>query len=385
MYSQGEIEAAVAAGALAPEQAASFREFVAQRNNTPTPDEEYFWGVRGFNDYFVTYACVFALVSLGWLGALVPIGARGSPFIGLPNLPVLAPLLVAGGSWGLAEIFTRRRKMALPSWLLTFTFGFGVCAALMLIMAPMVGSAAGGGIAAAVAAAIAALATWGFWLRFRVPVAPAVAVGLGALAIFAVFAMMFGGSRGGGEVLSVVALAVGIGIFAYGMWWDFADPRRVTERSDIALWLHLLAAFLIVFPLASLLGFSRGIGSASAAIVMIVLYVLFALVSLVVNRKALLVAGLFPLVAAFNSFVQTGRTTGRGYGGDGAAAAFGSGSSRMLGGTVLTLVVISAILLLLAIFWSPLRRTLLGILPAALRDRLAPSETTPMEQARRFE
>jgi len=381
MYSQGEIEAAVAAGALAPEQAASFREFVAARNNTPTADEEYFRWIRGYNDIFVAYACMAALVAVGMIGALVPIGGRGAGFGPFPSLPILAPLFVAAASWGLAEIFTLRRRTALPSWLLTISFAFGVLLTLLAILAPMMGSASGVAVLSAVAAAIAAVATWAFWLRFRVPVAPSISVGMGVIAIMALFGVMFAGSRGGGDIMAIIALLIGVGVFAYAMWWDLQDRWRVTERADVALWLHLLAALLLVFPLTALLGVGQGIGSAGSAAVMILLFLLFAFMSLVVNRKALVLTALAPLIQAVNSLIP-GRS-GSSYGGYGGG--YGRSPGDMLGGTVVTVVIISLILLLLAIFWSPVRRGVLGILPARLRERLSPTHETPLEEARRFE
>lgn len=395
MYSQGEIEAAVEAGALAPEQAASLRAFVARRNNTPTADEEYFRYLRGFNDIFVSYACVAALVALGMIGALVPIGGRsGGGFGPFPALPIFAPLLVTAASWGLAEIFTRRRGTAMPSYLLTFTFGFGGFVTLLMIMAPMMNSVAGAAVLAAAAAAIAAVATWGFWLRFRVPLAPAVAVGLAVLAVISLLGVMFAGSRGGGTTISIVSLLLGVGVFAYAMHWDLQDRWRITERNEVGLWLHMLAALLLVFPLTSLLGLSQGIGSTGSALVMIALFLLFALLALLVNRKAILIVALIPLIQAINSLVQgrSGRY-GRGYeaygaetyGGSYGSNAYGGPGGDLFGGTVLTMTIISLILLLLAIFWAPIRRGVLAVVPAGLRGRLAPSDTTPLDDARRFE
>jgi hypothetical protein len=392
MYSQGEIEAAVEAGALAPEQAASFREFVASRNLTPTADEEYFRYMRGFNDVFVSYACIVALVALGMIGALVPIGGRsGGGFGPLPAMPLFAPLLVAVASWGLAEIFTLRRRTATPSYLLTFTFGFGVFLTLLMIVAPMMGSISGTAILAATAAAIAAAATWGFWLRFRAPIAPALAVGLAVLAIISLLGVMFAGNSSGPTTLSIISLLLGVGVFALAMRWDLRDRWRITEGSEVALWLHALAAMMLVFPLTSLLGLSQGIGSTGSAVVMILLFLLFALLALVVNRKAILLIALIPLIQAVNSLIRGGPSRsassydeyGSSYGSS--ANSYGGPGSEMFGGTVVTMVIISLIMLLLAIYWSPIRRSVLGILPAGLRHRLAPSETSPIDQARHFE
>jgi hypothetical protein len=123
MYSQSEIEDAVAAGALAPEQAASLRAFVAAQNGTPHSSEEYFRLVRGYNDVFIAIACMLVLTALGWLGTLIPIGQR-SVYAAVEAPPVFQSLFVAAGAWVLAELFTRLRRAALASFLLTLYFGF---------------------------------------------------------------------------------------------------------------------------------------------------------------------------------------------------------------------------------------------------------------------
>jgi hypothetical protein len=253
----------------------------------------------------------------------------------------------------------------------------------------MMGSLSSVAILSALAAAIAAAATWGFWLRFRVPVAPAMAVGLAVIAVSALLGVMFAGNRNGGAILSVITLLIGVGVFAYALWWDMKDRWRITDRSEVALWLHILAAALLVLPLANLLGVGQGIGSAGSALVMIVLFLVFALLSLVVNRKALLLTALAPLIQAINSLIQGSRRSSSydnyGSSSGGSGSGYSGPGSDMFGGTVVTVVIISLILLLLAIFWSPIRRAVLGIVPAGLRDRLAPSGATPIEQARPFE
>ena len=102
MYDDDDLDAAVAAGAIRAETAIALREFVARRRAGPeagpVADEEQFRLLTGFNDIFVTIAAVLLLVAVGWLaGELVPAAAG---------------LAVAAVSWGLAEYFTRRRRMA---------------------------------------------------------------------------------------------------------------------------------------------------------------------------------------------------------------------------------------------------------------------------------
>ena len=98
-----------------------------------------------------------------------------------------------------------------------------------------------------------------------------------------------------------------IGIFALAMWWDRSDRVRQTRRSDVAFWLHLLAAPMIAHPIFHLLGVTDGgnIGS-GAAVLVIGVSLLFGLIALAIDRRALLVSALayvlFAMTQLFNTF-----------------------------------------------------------------------------------
>src|SRR3954468_12868604 len=120
MYSDSDLEAAVAAGALSPDAAAGLRAYMDSRSATSPVDEEHFRLITGFNDIFVSIAAAILLFAVGWIGNAVGpnIGGDGpSPFAGL---------FVAATAWGLAEFFTKKRRMALPSILLLVAFTGGV-------------------------------------------------------------------------------------------------------------------------------------------------------------------------------------------------------------------------------------------------------------------
>ena len=56
MYSQNDLDEAVAAGALSADAAASLRSFVETQRALPAVDEEHFRLITGFNDIFVAIA-----------------------------------------------------------------------------------------------------------------------------------------------------------------------------------------------------------------------------------------------------------------------------------------------------------------------------------------
>ncbi|MFL6731707.1 MAG: hypothetical protein ACJ8EP_05125, partial [Sphingomicrobium sp.] len=127
MYSQQELDDAVASGVISADAASALRAHVEGQRSTAIPDEEQFRLITGFNDIFVSIAAAILLFAVGWIGQ--SIGQSTGLFItdhGEIGPSVLAPLAVAATAWGLALFFTGRRRMALPSILLLLAFVAGV-------------------------------------------------------------------------------------------------------------------------------------------------------------------------------------------------------------------------------------------------------------------
>ena len=128
---------------------------------------------------------------------------------------------------------------------------------------------------------------------------------------------------------------------------------RQTRKSDVAFWLHLLAAPLIVRPIFSALGVLEGTAEAWQAIAVVALYVEIALVSLAIDRRALMVSALIYELYTFSALLSQ-------YGGVSLSFA-------------VTGVAIGSALLLLSAFWHRSRAFVLGRLSPAVQGRLAPS------------
>jgi hypothetical protein len=342
MYSESDLAAAVASGAISAEAAAALRAHVAATRAAPPADEEYFRLITGFNDIFVSIAAVIMLVAVAWIGQAIH--------------PALAGLFVAATAWGLSEYFTRARRMALPSIILLLAFVGGIAAAPvgLLVMHgdqwfgtdpdPRLISVIGAGIALLVGGA-----AWLHWRRFMVPIT--VAAGTAALVATAIALVLtlIGPDAVDHSTVQALVLVGGIGVFALAMYWDRSDRARQTRRSDVAFWLHLLAAPMIAHPLFALLGVTKagdiGIG---AAVGVVALYLGFGFVALAVDRRALLVSALayvlFAMTALFRQF----------------------GAVEL--NVALTALVIGSSLLLLSAFWQPARRAVVALLPAAARD-----------------
>src|SRR3982751_3529657 len=187
MYSQQELDDAVASGAISAQAADALRAHVEGQHATAIPDEEQFRLLTGFNDIFVSIAAAILLFAVGWIAQ--SIGQATGLLVtdhGETGPSFLAPLAIAATAWGLALFFTARRRMALPSILLLLAFVGGVFATAGFTLVLAIGAdsfdnnAVMGGIVGAVSAAIAAAAAWAHWRMFRVPIT--IAAGAAAVA-----------------------------------------------------------------------------------------------------------------------------------------------------------------------------------------------------------
>jgi len=379
VYSEDDINSAVEAGALSEDAAASFRAHMSEVRGISRGDEENFRLLNSFNDIFVTIGIVIMLFAAGAIGQQL-----GQMLVAVPQmnwdsdytqadmdafqqamgLRVTVSIAIAGGlialtSWPLAEFFTRRRRMALPSIVLLLGFVAAVFIGTTALGISLIGSKdsepyagyliAGGGL-------IAVLVAWLHWLRFKVPITVAAgAAALSATGIGLILAAIEPLDLEMGDVALWLTFVAGLGVFAFAMRWDLKDPARTTRRSDVAFWLHLLAAPMIAHPIFYGLGVVGGsdIGIGKAVAVLAI-YVAFGIVALIVDRRALLVSALIYVLVALTYLFDE----------------FGAVELTV----ALTALVIGSALLTLSAFWAPIRSAVLGIVPYDWRDALPSSE-----------
>ena len=118
MYSQQDLDDAVASGVITAQAANALRAHIEAQRSTAIPDEEQFRLITGFNDIFVSIAAAILLFAVGWIGQ--SIGQSTGLIIsdhGDTGPSFLAPLAVGGTAWALALFFTARRRMALPEFI----------------------------------------------------------------------------------------------------------------------------------------------------------------------------------------------------------------------------------------------------------------------------
>lgn len=353
MYSQQELDDAVSAGVITAQAADALRAHIERQRSTAIPDEEQFRLITGFNDIFVGIAAAILLFAVGWIGQSIGESSglavdRGPSF--------LAPLFVGATAWGLALYFTGRRRMALPSILLLLAFVGGVfaTAAFGLIQAFAQQESNNPALAAiigSVSAAIAGAAAWLHWRRFHVPIT--VAAGAAAVAGIVVGLVVAGlgpNPEQAKNLILALVLLLGVGVFLFAMWWDASDRTRLTRRSDVAFWLHLLAAPMIVHPVFTLLGLTSGHINVGGGLAVVALYIVLGITALAVDRRALLVSALAYVLFALNELFRE----------------FGAVELNV----ALTALVIGSALLLLSAFWHQARAAIVRPLPDSLRDKL---------------
>jgi hypothetical protein len=177
----------------------------------------------------------------------------------------------------------------------------------------------------------------------------------------------------------------GLALFAVALRWDASDRARVTRRSDIGFWLHMFAAPMIVHPLFAWIGLIGGRSGSQPVTTLLLglsapatynpamvvvasleigIYLLLGLVAVIVDRRAILVSGLAYVIYAMAVLFR----------------AAGSLNASL----ALTALLVGGLLLVLSAFWRPIRRVVLRIMPAPLRDRVPVTQSLAASHARRI-
>ena len=298
--------------------------------------------VRGFHDIIITIGIIAVA-----MGAVM-----------LFHASALIPLSLL-----LAEIFVRRQRLALPAFTLTATYMIG---SFYLASRLLDGAPPETRTPLLLAIGFAALAL--FYWRYRVPVALAclIASGIGALFTLTLTAIAGDGNymQINPRLVGVVSLGFALLSFAIAMRFDMLDLARVTRRSDVAFWLHLVTAPALLFSLLLLIFASSGLweshGTANA-IITIVIVAGMMLVGIFIDRRAFVTSGLISLGAAvYYMFVHEG----------------GLGERFQATALALSLVAVGLVVLSLGSCWRALRGLIIPRLPPALQAKLPPVQKT---------
>lgn len=163
----------------------------------------------------------------------------------------------------------------------------------------------------------------------------------------------------------LVSLIMGLALFVAGVVFDARDPERTTRLSGTGFWLHFFAAPTLLNATVwiantgvslSEADFTEGTGMVgalamgdsetairAAAVTLAVIFA-FALISLLINRRALIVSGLITAGVAKAVLVNQ--------------IGFGAGAAAAV-----TLLLLGGFVVVLGAAWTPLRRVLLAPVP----------------------
>lgn len=333
MYTEEDLNNAIKQDIFNQSAVDNFRQFTATNKNTNRVDEENFKLISSFNDIFVVIACLLLLFSAGWwLNSI----QEGSGYIAFPII-----------AWGLGEIFIRNKKMSLPAIVLLIAFIGGIFSLSTHFLSFSFTTADNLGNLT-IAASLSTLGAYLHWLRFKVPIT--VAAGTVSLIGFLI-TLIFFNFPAAENYISPILLAFGVLTFIWAMFWDYADIDRVTHKSDIAFWLHLVSAPLIVHPVFKMLGLLDGNAGIGVLISVVVLYIFISLLSIAIDRRAFMVSSLAYVLYAISNILKT----------------YGDISYNF----ALTGVLIGATLLLLSAYWHQTRKIILSLLPHSIKQYLA--------------
>ncbi|SFV89401.1 Branched-chain amino acid ABC-type transport system, permease components [hydrothermal vent metagenome] len=328
MYTEEDLNNAVKQDIFNQSAVDNFRQWTASNNNTNHIDEENFKLISSFNDIFVVIACLLLLFSAGWwLNSM----QDNSGYIAFPII-----------AWGLSEIFIRNKKMSLPAIVLLIAFIGGIFSLSTNLLSFSIADNL------TIAASLSTLGAYLHWLRFKVPIT--VAVGSVSLIGFLI-ALILSTFPATENYLPPILLTFGVITFGWAMFWDYADIDRVTHKSDIAFWLHLVSAPLIIHPIFEMLGLLDGNAGIGVLISVIALYVFMSLLSIAIDRRAFIVSSLAYVLYAISSILKT----------------YGDIDYNF----ALTGVLIGTTLLLLSAYWHQTRKIILSLLPSSIKQYLA--------------
>jgi hypothetical protein len=333
-----DLRAAVAAGVLTEAQATRLLVLGEARLGQRAmmgPDDEPFELFRGFAEIFVSTGIV-----LLFGGLMVLTGLWAGPW-------------VAGGAaalaWAFALYFTRRRRMALPSIVLTIAFAAGSGFLLAVLLGLDLARFPEDRLryVAFCLIGIAGLAAW--FRAFKVPFTMLAVGALGALLIYLLVDLVnpYNDLRGwehlfdlrSGSGLAVATLLFGIVALAAGLWFDMRDPHRLGRSSASGFWLHILAAPALVNTVA-LTAYNTG-GVAGYLWLALALFFV-SILALVIDRRSFLTAGIFYLGVLIGWAIQAGDDAGS---------------------FALLLLILGGFLTFMGTFWSEMRSRLMRSLP----------------------
>ena len=319
MIDRGDLRAAVNAGVLSSEQAVRLEAFLANRarggdETAGAGESENLRFLSNFNDIFITIGLIILFGGFAALFGYVvgsTVGATGSPIL----VGGAMALGIGGLAWVMMEYFCLRRRMLLPSMFLALVTSIAGGTLLLAIFSGPLGITSQiesplealdtsmlAGIAYFAGAAATALL---IFRRFGLPFSLFI---VAVCAAAAVYIWLFRGAEVQSLTGGMAMFVTGLITLAIALFFDMKDPERITRASDHAFWLHLAAAPQVIYGIGGLItGLVGSEASGAEAITLLIVLVVIAILSLAINRRALIAASLITFIVTLSQiFYESG-------------------------------------------------------------------------------
>ncbi|MAI91035.1 hypothetical protein [Ponticaulis sp.] len=357
-----QLKAAIEADVISADQAARL-EVMFGGDDRRLQEGEPLRFLSNLNDVFLSIGLVILFIGLGAALSILSFGQmsfeRYLPFI-------MGPL--AAVAWGLSEYFCARRRLLLPSIVLSifWTVCVGMTVFSILVWnllaengTQLFSSVATGNEpeelffsevvlesrwASIVSILSASGAAFLYYLRFRLPFSQFLVV-MTLSSVVLILAPAF-----------TTLLVTGFACLFIAIFFDARDPHRATRLSDNAFWLHVAAAPQIVYGFRGLVEGNLGMEATAVHIALVSVLAGLAILSLALNRRALIISGLVTFGWAIWNLFQV----------------FGDSIFMRFAGPLL---LIGALIVLLGSGWKTARRILLvGMPTSGVVGRIFPKE-----------
>lgn len=274
MISKSTLQKAAQQNIIQSEQVEPLYQFIQDQKSGAQSDnsDEPLKFVRSFGDVFITLGVVLLVMAINMSS--------------LSGYYYFIPVVVFVG---LAEWLIRVRRLALP--------GIAILIAVLFFMNKAISFEYDN--AALFGIGVLSFTSLLFYLRYKMPFSLLpLAAGLVAMLIVQI----------GIGVLENPVIFVGFGIivFAVALWFDSQDTLRESHLSDNAFWLYLLAAPLMVHGvMVSLLTSDQlWIQALNKEVLMIVFFAGFFLLSLLIDRRVMLISTQLYVIYALTQLLQ---------------------------------------------------------------------------------
>lgn len=228
--------------------------------------------IRSFGDIFISLGVLLLAISVNMAE--------------LKGLYLVVPVI---GFVAISEWLVRVRKLALPGIMILLSILFFVNEAVSAHIDSAI----------LVKTGLIGLTSFLFYLRYKMPFSLLpLASSIAGMVIMQL----------GLDVLQnpVVFVVMGFMVFVVAMLFDSRDTKRVSHLSDSAFWLHLLASPLLVHGVMVSMFFSDQpwINAFSKEAVVLVFFVIFFLLALLVDRRAMLISTQIYVIYSLTNFLQ---------------------------------------------------------------------------------